>query len=124
MLCAPQFLPNSLLCIQYTIFFLSSISKNKGVVIPLWIFVFGQIVFERDYLAATYSSFLWNIIYLMIPLCIGVTIQYFFPNTMKFAKRSMACLIHIYVIVYIAFLIVTYWNMFTEDLLVFTWKVS
>lgn len=94
------------------------------MVIPLWVFTFGKIVFEREYLAASYSSFVWNIIYLVIPLCIGVLIQYFYPRSMKFAMRSMTCLIHFYVISYIVFIIVSYWNMFAPELFVFTWKVS
>ncbi|XP_055299002.1 ileal sodium/bile acid cotransporter-like [Sitodiplosis mosellana] len=93
-----------------------------GVVIPLWVFTFGEIVFDREYLAASYSSFVWNIIYLIIPLCIGVLIQYFCPRSTKFAMRSMTLIIDFYVISYIVLMIVEYWNMFTSEIFMFTWK--
>lgn len=94
------------------------------MVIPLWVLAFGEIVFKSEYLAASYSSFVWNIIYLLIPLCIGILIQYFVPCAVKFALRSIICLIDFYVISYIVFIIVSYWNMFASEIFAFTWRVS
>ncbi|XP_031639534.1 sodium/bile acid cotransporter 5-like [Contarinia nasturtii] len=91
-----------------------------GVVIPLWIFTFGRIVFGSTYLNASYISFLWNIVYLLIPLSIGVIIQYCYKPSVKFATKSIIWLINIYVVVYIVYLILCYWSMFNPDLLPFT----
>lgn len=95
-----------------------------GVVIPIWVFTFGQIVFETEYLAASYSSFFWNVIYMLIPLSMGVLIQYVYPSSMKFATASIMWIINIYVISYIVYMIIRNWYMFDPDLFDFTLPVS
>lgn len=86
--------------------------------------MFGKIIFQSEYMDASYDSFIWNVFYLLIPLCIGAGIQYFYPRVVDFSLHSLTCLLYFYIISYIIYLIVSNANLFAPELFPFTWKVS
>ncbi|XP_055299004.1 uncharacterized protein LOC129566801 isoform X2 [Sitodiplosis mosellana] len=97
-----------------------NILLTQGIVIPLWVFVFGGIVFGSKNLGASYSGFAMTILFLLVSFTIGALIQHFYPRSVGFAMQSISWLFFVYIFGYDVYLIVYYWNLFTFELFVFT----
>lgn len=94
------------------------------MIIPLWVFTFGSIIFQCDSSSVTYISFAVVVLFVLIALFIGALIQYFYPRAVKNAMQSLKWIILVYILSYDIVSIVRYWDMFTPTLFIFTRKVS
>lgn len=88
--------------------------------IPFWIIFLGKHIFSMGEMPVPYARIGTSIVALIIPLCIGYSIQRFLPRVSKIMTRVLKPLSSCLIIFIIVFATVTNLYLFK----IFSWKVS
>lgn len=88
--------------------------------IPFWVLFLGKRIFSMGDMPVPYSRIGTSIVALIIPLCIGYCVQYYFPRVSRVMTRVLKPLSSCLIIFIIIFATVTNLYLFK----IFTWKVS
>lgn len=90
------------------------------VMMPLWIFTLGRLIFNSGSLDIPYTQILSYVVGLIVPLGIGYLCQRYAPKVAEVLKRIMKMMSAILLVFIIVFAIVT--NLYLFEL--FSWEVS
>lgn len=86
---------------------------------PLWIFTLGKTIFDRGNLRVPYGQIASSVFGLIIPLCIGLLIQRYYPRVARFLVRILKTCSALLILFIVIFAILT--NLYLFQL--FTWEV-
>lgn len=86
---------------------------------PLWIFTLGKVIFDRAELGVPYSRIASFAVALLVPLAIGILIQYYLPRVRRVLVRLLKPVSMLLILFIIVFAIVT--NLYLFEL--FSWQI-
>lgn len=86
---------------------------------PLWIFTLGKVIFDRAELGVPYSRIASFAVALLVPLGIGILIQYYLPRVRRILVRLLKPISMILILFIIIFAIAT--NLYLFEL--FSWQI-
>ncbi|KAL5287077.1 hypothetical protein ACFFRR_008180 [Megaselia abdita] len=86
---------------------------------PLWIFTLGKVIFDRAELRVPYSRIASFTVALLVPLAIGILIQYYLPRVRRVLVRLLKPISMLLILFIIIFAIVT--NLYLFEL--FSWRI-
>uniref|UniRef100_T1GMG4 Uncharacterized protein n=1 Tax=Megaselia scalaris TaxID=36166 RepID=T1GMG4_MEGSC len=86
---------------------------------PFWIFTLGKVIFDRANLGVPYSRIASFAVALLVPLGIGILIQYYLPRVKRILVRLLKPISMLLILFIIIFAIVT--NLYLFEL--FSWQI-
>uniref|UniRef100_A0A1B6CY20 Uncharacterized protein n=1 Tax=Clastoptera arizonana TaxID=38151 RepID=A0A1B6CY20_9HEMI len=89
------------------------------IMMPLWAFTLGQVIFHGGSLVIPYSKILQSAVSLLIPLSIGFAVQKFYPKISRIMVRILKPLSAVVIIFIVVFATVTNFYLFK----LFTWQI-